>query len=254
MPKQYTIKNFLDDARRVHGDRYNYSKVDYYKSIIKVCIICPDHGEFWQTPSHHIGNKQGCPKCCYEKRKRKVFGVGVNDFDRVIKAGSRETLAYKTWGSMLRRCYSSKYQATKPTYIGCSVCDEWKNFSTFKEWFDKNYVDGFVLDKDILVQGNTVYSPSTCRFVPKPINQLLVNSKNKGDRKVGSYFHKGKYHVQCWINGKQTYLGRFDNEAAAHEAYKNAKYNEIRRVATDYLYKGEIGVDIYNALLNYKID
>lgn len=46
----------------MHGDRYDYSKVDYKKASEKVCIICPEHGEFWQTPNcHWLG--QGCPNC-----------------------------------------------------------------------------------------------------------------------------------------------------------------------------------------------
>ena len=57
-------EDFLRKAREVHGDRYDYSKTVYKKAVEKVCIICPDHGEFWQTPHNHITNKAGCPKCC----------------------------------------------------------------------------------------------------------------------------------------------------------------------------------------------
>ena len=62
MPKKKTKEEFIKDARKVHGDKYDYSKVEYVGSKIKVCIICPKHGEFWQTPSHHFEGK-GCPKC-----------------------------------------------------------------------------------------------------------------------------------------------------------------------------------------------
>lgn len=58
----------------------------------------------------------------------------------------------------------------KPTYEGCTVCDEWLYFSNFKKWFDENYIEGFQLDKDIIIRGNKVYSPQTCCFVPKEIN------------------------------------------------------------------------------------
>lgn len=44
------------------GDRYDYSKVEYVNAKTKVCIICPEHGEFWQTPNGHLNGK-GCPKC-----------------------------------------------------------------------------------------------------------------------------------------------------------------------------------------------
>ena len=44
------------------GDKYDYSKVEYKGKDVKVCIICPEHGEFWQTPHSHL-YKYGCPKC-----------------------------------------------------------------------------------------------------------------------------------------------------------------------------------------------
>ena len=49
-----TTEDFIAMARDVHGDRYDYSKVEYVNSKTKVCIICPIHGEFWQIPSSVI--------------------------------------------------------------------------------------------------------------------------------------------------------------------------------------------------------
>ena len=60
-PKK-TLKEFVRQAQGVHGNKYDYSKVVYKSTNTKVCIICPEHGEFWQTPdSHLIGS--GCPAC-----------------------------------------------------------------------------------------------------------------------------------------------------------------------------------------------
>ena len=57
-----STKEFIQKAQAVHGDRYDYSKVEYVNAQTNVCIICRLHGEFWQRPSHHI-NGRGCPKC-----------------------------------------------------------------------------------------------------------------------------------------------------------------------------------------------
>lgn len=65
--KQYTTKTFIDDARKVHGDKYDYSKTKYINAKTKVCIICPKHGEFWQRPEKHLVG-QGCVACSYEER------------------------------------------------------------------------------------------------------------------------------------------------------------------------------------------
>lgn len=57
-----TTEQFIENARQVHGDKYDYSKVEYTNKSTKVCIICKEHGEFWQMPSSHLQGC-GCPKC-----------------------------------------------------------------------------------------------------------------------------------------------------------------------------------------------
>ncbi len=61
------LNKFIKKAKNVHGDKYDYSKVEYINSQTKVCIVCPEHGEFWQTPANHIrGNR--CPMCSNKGR------------------------------------------------------------------------------------------------------------------------------------------------------------------------------------------
>ena len=68
-----TTEEFIKRAREVHGDKYDYSKVEYEDNKTKVCIICKGHGEFWQTPYSHL-NGHGCSKCAYEvERKRHIY-------------------------------------------------------------------------------------------------------------------------------------------------------------------------------------
>ncbi len=68
MPKLTTVE-FIKKAREVHGDKYDYSKVEYVDSRTKVCIICPEHGEFWQKPNIHL-QKKGCLKCGRQRTAR----------------------------------------------------------------------------------------------------------------------------------------------------------------------------------------
>lgn len=58
-----TTKDFINDCKNVHGDKYDYSSVKYINSYSKVDIICKEHGVFKQSPNHHISLKAGCPKC-----------------------------------------------------------------------------------------------------------------------------------------------------------------------------------------------
>lgn len=56
------ISAFINKANAVHNYFYDYSKVDYKNTDTKVCIVCPIHGEFWQTPHDHLGG-HNCPIC-----------------------------------------------------------------------------------------------------------------------------------------------------------------------------------------------
>ena len=62
MSAKLTTEEFIEKAKQVHGDKYDYSKVEYINNRTKVCIICPEHGEFWQLPSNHLQGT-GCPNC-----------------------------------------------------------------------------------------------------------------------------------------------------------------------------------------------
>jgi very-short-patch-repair endonuclease/rubrerythrin len=65
-------EKFIEKARKVHGDKYNYSLVDYKRSKIKVDIICPVHGIFPQKPCDHLNARQGCPICSESKGELKI--------------------------------------------------------------------------------------------------------------------------------------------------------------------------------------
>lgn len=53
---------FIKKSKIVHKEDIDYSKVEYINSRTKVCLICPEHGEFWVTPSNYLRGS-GCPKC-----------------------------------------------------------------------------------------------------------------------------------------------------------------------------------------------
>jgi len=63
-------KDFIQRAKKIHGNKYEYSKVTYKSSREKVTIICPEHGNFQQSPSHH-NSGSGCPRCAIGRRTKK---------------------------------------------------------------------------------------------------------------------------------------------------------------------------------------
>jgi superfamily II DNA or RNA helicase len=90
--KQYTSNSFIKKAKEVHGDKYNYSKIEYKNSKTKVTIICPEHGEFLQTPANHL-NGQGCLKCygrglewlTYDETKKIIQQFNIKTPDDYLK-------------------------------------------------------------------------------------------------------------------------------------------------------------------------
>lgn len=72
MSKKLTREDFIERARQVHGDKYDYSKVEYKSMNDKVEIICPVHGSFWQLAQSHI-NGHECKKCVFERIQKNKF-------------------------------------------------------------------------------------------------------------------------------------------------------------------------------------
>lgn len=102
--------------------------------------------------------------------------IGVGPNKAVVK--NKATKQYKVWSNMIERCYHPNAKIKYPTYKGVTVCGDWHNFQNFADWFNKNYIDGFELDKDIAIDGNDVYCPNACLFVSKLENVTKARAKN----------------------------------------------------------------------------
>jgi len=112
-----TTEDFIKRAREIHGDKYDYSKVEYVNNHTKVCVICPKHGEFWQVPSSHLRG-HGCPICAdVENGKRKIKWT----YDTCYK----EARKYKTRAEFQRGSSGAYVCARKNGYLNQFV------------WFDK---------------------------------------------------------------------------------------------------------------------
>ena len=104
-----TKEEWITSAREAHDDKYDYSKVEYVNSKTKVCIICSEHGEFWQTPNNHL-NMHGCPKC---------GGVYVPTKEE--------------WITSAREAHGDKYDYSNVHYVNCMskvciICSEHGEF------------------------------------------------------------------------------------------------------------------------------
>lgn len=106
---QQTTESFIERAHKIHGDKYDYSQVEYVRNSIPVKIICPEHGVFMQSPNSHL-NGRGCPECSNKKPMTK------------------ETFIEKA-----RNIHGDKYDYSKVIYVNNStpvniICPEHGDF------------------------------------------------------------------------------------------------------------------------------
>lgn len=248
MPQKLTQNEFIEKARLVHGNRYDYSHVKYKNSTTPVEIVCERHGSFWQRPNCHVNRGSGCPTCGRDAVKSFKYGVGIYDMD-----GESASPCYRAWNNMLSRCFSI---SRGRSYEQCTCDLSWLRFSNFYNWFHNNgeYRDGYVLDKDIL--GHCYYSPETCCFIPKSLNERIHSFSNRTPKRALSsgisHTHTGKYDVTIQKNGKTFRLGIYEDETLARQIYIQSKEEYARELAKEYYHSGMISERVYQGLLNYK--
>lgn len=174
----------------------------------------------------------------------KIYGVARNDSSyrtQVVVGGFKFTdPCYRQWSHMLQRALCGKYKARQSTYEFVSVCDEWLTFSNFMEWWESNKIMSHELDKDLIFYGNKNYSPESCVFVPRWLNQFtLLRGRGRGCHPVGVSFSTNakKYEAYCNnpITRKKEHLGLFDSHELAHNAWlrKKIEWADILRPKMD---------------------
>ena len=103
-------------------------------------------------------------------------------------------------------------------------------------WFKINYVPGYIIDKDLLIRGNKVYSAASCLFLPVEINSFLTTSgKVRGDYPQGvTKSGEGRYRARISIESKRTHIGYYSTPEAAHKAWQQAKIKRAQELMQKY--------------------
>lgn len=109
--KQWNTKKFIEIAKEIHGNKYDYSKTQYVNKRTNVIITCPIHGDFIQNPHNHISQHQGCPECGkkYAKEWRKnqykdFINESINRFGHIYEFPNIETLYENSHSKILIKC------------------------------------------------------------------------------------------------------------------------------------------------------
>lgn len=174
-----SIKKSLKKKNEVIGTLYNTNE----GFVIKIVDYINRHNveiefqsePFYKTVTTMQNIRNGEIKNPYYKT---VYNIGYyGDGTYTSRINGKKTVEYTKWFSMFNRCYDEEYQKKQPRYIGCKVDRSFHCFQDFAQWFNLNvyeYSEPLELDKDLLVEGNKLYSKDTCCLIPKEINNSLI--------------------------------------------------------------------------------
>lgn len=204
--------------------------------------------------------KKGKVSNPYHKSVSGVGYFGEGTYSSTRADGTRKkTKTYEKWVHMIRRCYDNdeKYRL----YSDCMVDSRWHNFQNFandceKLGYDKLFELGYEIDKDLLSNGNKIYSIDTVIPLPQCVNSFLANrldGKNtsgatgvcKNDR------YKKKWIARLYFDGKEIFNERFEDFNDAVIAYNNKRseianvYKNILRNDKNYSYDENVINNIY---------
>lgn len=197
--KRKTTEQFINEAKKIHGDKYDYSKVNYINNHTKVCLVCSKHGDFWITPAAHL-QKCGCKKCREENFKIKPNEKFINKVNEL---------------------YPNKYTFEKCNY---------RNKNTFVTLFDTTINDYVSIEPDELI-----------RKKPKTIELINILKEKFGDiydySKVEYIADKKPIYVICPKHGEfsMTYNNLINSkgcpQCTKENAFKNKKNGETNESA-----------------------
>lgn len=212
-----------------------------------------------------INTKENMGRHNRHKKSKLVYGVGYSGEKYPITTDGIKIKEYDAWHSILRRCYDEKYKSRFKTYNECLICDEWLLYDNFYEWLisQENYSlwksnDYWAIDKDIIEKHNKIYCPEYCCLVPQYLNKLLLRHESqRGLTPIGVTLLKNG-EIRSYCNNpflkKQEYIGTYNNEIDAFNAYKKVKEKYIKDFAEQEYQNGIITKKCYDALKNYIVE
>lgn len=189
-----------------------------------------------------------------------VCGVGFpGEGYPTLNEEGRANHCYQSWVSMLGRVYGEVKSKSLDRYKrnGVKVHEDWHNFQNFAEWYHNYpYVkeEGWHLDKDWRVLGNTVYSPDTCAFVPSRINTFFCyDHDKKGYHRRGIHGGGDKWYCQVGsgVANESILHGPFKTDKEAFMKYAHEKLKLAQKLADEF--EGKVHPEVIYNLRNLNI-
>jgi len=233
--KSLTTEQFIINAKKVHGNKYDYSKTVYIKGALKVIITCPEHGDFLQQAAAHVHCAHNCPECgeiVSKKKMRRYYNNRKEDFSNIIPPigskvipltnGSYSIVDEEDYDRVIEVGWHkvrASAQNDMPIYYA-------KSRKGLLHRFILNVTDSNINIDHI---NRDTFDNRKCNLRPCTRDQNMMNS---GPRLGSSSKYKGVCFVnprKLWkatigMNGKSYFLGEFTCETEAAICYdKKAK-------------------------------
>ena len=177
-----TKEQFVERSEAAHGKHYDYSKVEYKNTKTKVCIVCPEHGEFFQKPEKHMLG-QGCPLCAsakLEKTNLERYGVrrplqADNILSKmyknntilygVINPGSRpESVLKRAVTKRLNRTFNTSKSEEALYKMLCEVFGEEDVLQQYRSEVYPFACDFYIKSRDMYIELNGTWTHGDCWY------------------------------------------------------------------------------------------
>ena len=141
----YTTEEFISASKAIFGNKFDYSKTEYKSTHTKVCLTCPEHGDFWVTPNNHLSKGSGCPRCSgnYDLTFEEFVDIANKRFNNKYDYSRSKWNGYKVKIEIICPEHGSFFQSPSNhlNSLGCPKCS------------------GHYMDKDLFIQkANTVHN------------------------------------------------------------------------------------------------
>jgi phage FluMu protein Com len=225
MSRKFTLEDFIIKSKVIHGDKYDYSLVNYENIDKKVEIVCSLHGSFYQTPNGHINRKSGCSKCnivTADKfiNKCNIVHKNLYTYDKLIYKNNKERViitcsihgdfsqvaACHLRGTKCPKCKKENAFMTLETFINKSIILHDNNYSYEKSIYINNTTPLIIICKEhgeFFQKPNPYLAGSGCHIcaykVRRPIRYDLFEDYIKECNKVhNNYYNYEKFIYKKW--------------------------------------------------------
>lgn len=232
MSRKLTTEEFIERAKKVHGDKYDYSKVVYVRKDLKIVVVCQYHGEFYPTPSNHVHKKSGCPMCYFTSGARKRLRNNLEKKYKNVTQPEDYKLIPLSQGKFAK-VDNEDFESLRVT--------NWYVCNGYADSNDKGYMHRYIVNpknrNEVDHINHDTLDNRRCNLRECDSSQNKCNKFTQDNNILGvkgvCKTPSGKYVARIYYKGVKYRLGTFNTLEEASESYKR-KSDELHGEFSNY--------------------